>query len=109
MGVDIKADGGYIVVSPSIHPRTGGPYQWIGSFADDLTPLPQDWVDRLREPERQARSSPLSLPVAGGNRYAVGALRRQLGELLGALEGDEERHAEPERVRPRPARRSGDA
>lgn len=87
MGVDIKADGGYIVVSPSIHPRTGRPYQWIGSFADDLTPLPQEWVERLREPERQARSSPSPLPAAGGNRYAVGALRRQLGELLGALEG----------------------
>jgi hypothetical protein len=41
LGVDSKADGGYVVVSPSVHPRTRKPYRWIGSFADGLTPLPQ--------------------------------------------------------------------
>ncbi|MFC5006943.1 bifunctional DNA primase/polymerase [Dactylosporangium cerinum] len=30
-GVDLKADGGYVVAPPSIHPRTGQPYRWIGS------------------------------------------------------------------------------
>jgi Bifunctional DNA primase/polymerase, N-terminal len=28
-GVDIKGDGGYTVVPPSLHPDTGIPYQWI--------------------------------------------------------------------------------
>ncbi|WP_433010305.1 bifunctional DNA primase/polymerase [Kribbella sp. CA-294648] len=27
-GIDIKADGGYLVLPPSIHHRTGRPYQW---------------------------------------------------------------------------------
>jgi hypothetical protein len=27
-GIDIKADGGYVVLPPSIHHRTGRPYQW---------------------------------------------------------------------------------
>ncbi|WP_435112047.1 bifunctional DNA primase/polymerase [Nocardiopsis synnemataformans] len=26
--VDVKADGGYVVAPPSIHPRTGQPYRW---------------------------------------------------------------------------------
>ncbi len=29
-GVDVKADGGYVVAPPSIHPGTGRPYQWAG-------------------------------------------------------------------------------
>ena len=29
-GVDIRADGGYIVAPPSIHPDTGRPYVWEG-------------------------------------------------------------------------------
>lgn len=28
-GVDIKADGGYVVAPPSIHPSTGWPYRWL--------------------------------------------------------------------------------
>ncbi len=30
-GIDIKADGGYLVLPPSIHHRTGRPYQWGSS------------------------------------------------------------------------------
>jgi hypothetical protein len=29
-GVDIKADGGYVVAPPSAHPLTGQPYRWVG-------------------------------------------------------------------------------
>ncbi|GIJ50009.1 hypothetical protein Val02_68950 [Virgisporangium aliadipatigenens] len=29
-GIGVQADGGYIVVSPSRHPRTGGLYRWHG-------------------------------------------------------------------------------
>ncbi|WP_188126859.1 bifunctional DNA primase/polymerase [Actinoplanes lobatus] len=32
-GVDIKADGGYVVAPPSIHPATGQPYRRIGDRA----------------------------------------------------------------------------
>jgi len=28
-GVDVKADGGYVVAPPSIHPGTGKPYRWV--------------------------------------------------------------------------------
>jgi hypothetical protein len=30
-GVDIKADGGYVVAPPSIHPTTHRPYRWVGA------------------------------------------------------------------------------
>jgi len=86
-GVDIKADDAYVVLAPSVHPRTRQRYQWIGSFSSELTPLPGYWVERLQEPERPDRTSRVSLQSVMGGRYALGALRRQLAELLGAPEG----------------------
>jgi Bifunctional DNA primase/polymerase, N-terminal len=86
-GVDIKADDAYVVVAPSVHPRTRQRYRWIGSFSGELTPLPEYWVERLREPSRPARSSTVPARAVTGTRYALGALHRQLTDLLQALEG----------------------
>ncbi|WP_433699077.1 bifunctional DNA primase/polymerase [Nocardiopsis sp. CA-288880] len=54
--VDVKADGGYVVAPPSIHPRTGQPYTWYWDFPT----APRDVLHpRLRahiqppEPERR--------------------------------------------------------
>lgn len=43
-GIDIKADGGQVVVAPSIHPDTGRAYEWINSLP--AAPLPA-WLDLL--------------------------------------------------------------
>jgi hypothetical protein len=37
-GIDIKADGGYLVLPPSIHHRTGRPYRW--GAAHELVEMP---------------------------------------------------------------------
>src|SRR5206468_11420595 len=37
-GVDLKADGGYVVAPPSIHPDTGARYVWDLHFDLDSTP-----------------------------------------------------------------------
>jgi len=87
LGIDVKSDDAYIVAAPSVHPRTDRPYRWLGSLTDELAPLPQDWVKRLREPERSALPARVPAEAVRGTRYAVGALRRQLAELLDAEEG----------------------
>jgi hypothetical protein len=87
-GVDIKADGGYIVTPPSVHPATRRPYQWLGSPGGDLTPLPTFWAGRLREstrPPRQAQA--VSIPARGHGAYARAALRGELEDVLAAGEG----------------------
>lgn len=38
-GIDIKADGGYVVLPPSIHHRTRRPYQW-GDGPGDVVEMP---------------------------------------------------------------------
>jgi hypothetical protein len=86
-GIDVKSDDAYIVAAPSVHPGTGRPYRWLGSLTDELAPLPQYWVERLREPDRQARPGPVPVQAVRGSRYAICGLRRQLAELLEAEEG----------------------
>ena len=87
LGIDIKSDDAYIVAAPSVHPRTGRPYRWLGPLTEELARLPQDWVKRLREPDRP---TPARVPVEAvrGTRYAQGAVRREVAELLGIEEGE---------------------
>jgi hypothetical protein len=70
-GVDIKADDAYVVVAPSVHPRTRRRYQWIGSFRGELALLPDYWIQRLREPDRPTRTGSFPFQGAGGSRYAL--------------------------------------
>ena len=38
-GVECKADGGQIIVAPSLHPDTGRPYAWEEGFGPGETPV----------------------------------------------------------------------
>jgi len=87
-GVDVKADGGYVVTPPSVHPVTRRPYRWLGSPGDDLTPLPGFWGERLRESTRPPRSAQaVSIPPRGRGGYAHAALRGELEDVLSAGDG----------------------
>lgn len=90
VGVDIKADGGYIVAAPSLHPRTRKPYEWRADIRQALTALPEVWTERLREPERPTRATVTRLPDLGrAGRYADAALR---GEVQHVLDSPEDGH-----------------
>lgn len=55
-GIDLRADGGYVVAPPSIHP-SGAVYTWLTEPDRDLPPLPE-WVrgrEVQPEAERKAR------------------------------------------------------
>jgi len=58
-GVDkLKADNGYIVAPPSVHPVTGRAYEWVGD--DDLTELPAEIAEACRPQEYGDVSEPIS-------------------------------------------------
>ncbi len=74
-GVDSKADGGYIVVAPSV--SRAGPYSWTGDGRHDrpLTPLPGALADRLRPTEPVVRPrvqvTPWARPGVATRRLAA--------------------------------------
>jgi Bifunctional DNA primase/polymerase, N-terminal len=80
--VDSKADGGYFIVAPSIHPATRRRYRWPGNGRWDyeLPVLHEALAKRLRRPEPSPRQ-PLPLdPFARSS-----TMRGRLGGLLTAI------------------------
>jgi hypothetical protein len=72
-GVDVKADGGYVVAPPSVHPATGCPYRWVGGRAvaamppalrAALTAPPAPAPPRLRGDLPARRAGGISSPPA---------------------------------------------
>ncbi|MFI7547264.1 bifunctional DNA primase/polymerase [Actinoplanes sp. NPDC049599] len=54
-GIDVKADGGYVVAPPSVHPDTGRSYRWVGDRAMVEMPPP------LLAACRPAEAAPLAV------------------------------------------------
>jgi hypothetical protein len=71
-GLDVRADGGYVVGSPSRHPRTDQPYEFLDNLTDlPIWSLPADApADRSRPPARSQRP-----PLAStSNHFSAGRL-----------------------------------
>jgi bifunctional DNA primase/polymerase-like protein/primase-like protein len=70
MGIDVRADGGYVVAPPSTH-SNGNLYCWLKAEAD-ITPIP-DWLLRLVNADRSSTD------------FAVGSRNESLTRLGGQL------------------------
>ena len=83
-GVDLKCDGGYIAVAPSVHP-SGRAYRWVSSARPSLvacSPLPS-WVVGLAR--REELPAPLPRAVSSGSA-AVERCRRYVATMDPAVE-----------------------
>ena len=81
-GIDIKADGGYIVASPSNH-ITGGFYSW--KISPDSTPLAKisDWLMPLLLKDVEADQQKAT--VTAGETIAKGKRNESLTSLAGSM------------------------
>jgi predicted P-loop ATPase len=81
-GVDIKADGGYIVLAPSNH-QSGGTYRWDAGFhPDDVAPssCPGWLLARLKRPTNDVQSTIGAVDgLLGAAFKAAGWAGRSLG------------------------------
>jgi len=88
-GVDIKADGGYVLAPPSTHPRTGRPYRWVG--AHPLCEMPPALVQACQHgapvPAPTATPRAPTTNGAGGISDADALLAAHLAAVAGAPEG----------------------
>ncbi|MEW6573482.1 MAG: bifunctional DNA primase/polymerase [Bacillota bacterium] len=97
-GMDLRADGGYVVAPPSIHP-SGKRYQWVGGHSPDELPLascPNWLLDLIRNPGKtevadvgQDPSWVLKLLQGVPQGQRNDAATRLAGHWLARLPGDE--------------------
>jgi Bifunctional DNA primase/polymerase, N-terminal/YspA, cpYpsA-related SLOG family len=92
-GVDIKADGGYVVAPPSLHPSTRRRYQWVGARPVTEMPPPLHTACRTDPPPRPttppaaAADRPVPLRAAGGISHPTALLAAHLGAVTAAPVG----------------------
>ncbi|AEH07705.1 Bifunctional DNA primase/polymerase [Candidatus Protofrankia datiscae] len=70
VGIDIKADGGYVTAPPSTHPTTGRPYQWVGTRP--VNEMPPALLTLCQTPP----APPHPFPAAPASRPGVGSVRK---------------------------------
>jgi hypothetical protein len=83
-GVDVKADGGYVVAPPSIHPGTGQPYRWAGERP--VIEMPPALRAALTPPAPTPTPAPLSGPVPTRAAGGISSPPALLAALLRAVQ-----------------------
>jgi Bifunctional DNA primase/polymerase, N-terminal len=88
-GIDIKAEGGYVVAPPSIHPATRQPYRWVGDRAVSEMPSPLIAACRPAEPPPPAPPDTGPTPTTNGRGISSPAalLQAHLDAVARAPEG----------------------
>ena len=65
-GLDLKADGGYVVAPPSVHPN-GNTYKWIIRPEEGFAECPDWLLEAIGEPSAR-QTEPLAGPMTEGSR-----------------------------------------
>ncbi len=85
-GIDVKGDGGYVVLPPSAHPD-GGSYTW--ELSSDIAEVPPAecpaWLLALLRREDDVSTGGFALDLADGNAIPEGLRNKALASLAGGM------------------------
>lgn len=92
-GLDIRGDGGYVIIPPSIHP-SGEQYRWLGEGEDVPIATAPDWLlKQLRETTLSTLQAPVTVSEAGimegqrnGTLTSLGGVMRRRAMTPQAIE-----------------------
>ena len=79
-GIDIRGNGGYVIVPPSVHGQTGAPYRWTNDL--DPAELPE-WVIRELGKSKRSQARPFS---ASSSAIHEGQRNGTLASLAGSMQ-----------------------
>jgi hypothetical protein len=82
-GIDIRADGGYVVAPPSIHPN-GAIYHWVSDKPPSDAP---DWVLKSARQRSECVGPPIPHRTTCSDNYCRGALEREVRSVADAAGG----------------------
>jgi hypothetical protein len=86
LGLDVKADGGYVVAPSSVHPD-GAVYRWVDDTAP-LAPAPAWLIDRARrKPPPKISERAISSTKVDPGAYGHAALEAEIRELVSTPHG----------------------
>jgi len=85
-GIDVKGDGGYVVLPPSVHPD-GGSYIWelSSDIADVLPAECPPWLLDILHRENEASTGGFASDLADGNTIPEGLRNKALASLAGGM------------------------
>lgn len=89
-GLDVRADAGYVLLPPSVHP-SGARYRCILGTVDGIIPLPPDALEALRPPRREPRAyegPPVNAGTPRRRAYVTAAIEAECLELASTGEGN---------------------
>lgn len=91
-GIDVRGEGGYIVVPPSIHPDTGRTYDWSMGDDDPIVFAPAAWLDLLAPVKKaiapwERVSPPRPRPRVSLKTPLIDRAKRYLAECEPAIQG----------------------
>lgn len=91
--LDVRADGGYVVAPPSIHPDTKKAYRWAEGHMD-IAEAPAWLLDLFYPAKPTTTAQQVHIPASGdpARRYGERALQGACDDIIAAANRGESRH-----------------